>query len=385
MGVLSGIRIIELAGIGPTPMGGMMLADMGAEVILIQRKTSNPNSANLADAASLGKHAIFNRGKKAIALDLKNPKAIDLVLDLVDHSDALIEGFRPGIMEKLGLGPDICLQRNPSLVFGRMTGWGQNGPLAHAAGHDINYIALSGALYYSGHKEETPFSPPTLVGDVGGGTMFLALGVVSALLHARATGQGQVVDVAISDCSALMNSLVQSFHSAGLWSDNRGENMLDSGAHWYDSFECKDGHYISIGSLEPKFYALLVRTLGLEDDPVFANQMDKTQWPAAKAHLKALFITKTRQEWSNVMEGTDICFAPVLNLSEAPHHPHNIARSTYVKKNGVMQAAPAPKFTRTPSEIAGPPPEVSSHIDEILTVCGYNDAAIRTLKECGAI
>lgn len=378
MGTLSGLRIVEIAGLGPAPACGMILADMGVEVILIERKSHDSNAATNA-TSNMGKFAIFNRGKKSLSLDLKDPDSIEAVLKLIETSDGLIEGFRPGVMERLGLGPDICLARNPKLVFGRMTGWGQTGPLAQAAGHDINYIALSGALYYSGHKQEAPFAPPTLVGDMGGGAMLLALGMVAALLNASKTGQGQVVDAAITDGSALLNTLIMSFHQAGLWSNQRGENILDSASPWYDTYQCSDGHYITVGSLEPKFYQLLLETCGLQDDPDFSQQYDKSSWPQAKAKLKTLFQSKTRDAWCALMEGTDICFAPVLNIDEAALHPHNQARNTYIKIDDVLQPAPAPKFSNTPSSTSSVPPSPGANSVQILSALGYSTEAINKI------
>ena len=379
MGPLKGLKILEIAGIGPAPCCGMMLADMGTEVTLVQRKSINPNSAGDADPTGLGKFAIFNRGKKSISLDLKKSVAIEVILKLVKESDALIEGFRPGVMERLGLGPDVCLAENPALVYGRMTGWGQYGPLAKNAGHDINYIALSGALYYSGHKNEAPFAPPTLVGDMGGGAMMLALGLMAGIFHAKQSGKGQIIDTAISDGSALLNTLLLSFHQKGLWTDERADNMIDSAAPWYDCYTCSDGKFISVGSLESQFYQLLIEQCGLGEDEDFANQFDKASWPLAKEKISNLFKTKTRDEWCELMEGTDICFAPVLNFNEAAAHPHNRERDTYVQVDGVLQAAPAPRFSETPSQLTTPPPVSDADTKEILGRLGYSDKQIEDL------
>jgi len=357
----------------------MVLADMGAEVILVQRKSNKPNAAGPAEPATLGRYAIFNRGKRSIELDLKEPAAVEVVLKLVETSAALIEGFRPGVIERLGLGPETCLARNPALIFGRVTGWGQYGPLAQAAGHDINYIALSGALYYSGHGNEAPFAPPTLVGDVGGGGMLLALGVLAGILNARQTGTGQVIDAAITDGSALLSTLLFSFHQLGSWSNNRSDNMLDSGSPWYDTYECADGNYITVGSLEPKFYALLLDTCGLSHDPDFSSQFSRADWPQAKQKMTALFNTKTRAEWCDLMEGTDICFAPVLNFAEAAVHPHNRQRETFIEVDGVLQPAPAPRFSETPAHPSSPPPVPGADTDEILRELGYEDHEINKL------
>jgi len=348
----------------------MMLSDMGAEVILVQRPQVENPVFNPVDATQMGKAAIFNRGKKSITLDLKNPKAVEVLLKLIETCDGLTEGFRPGVMERLGLGPDICMARNPRLVYGRMTGWGQTGPLSKAAGHDINYIALSGALYYSGHADETHFAPPTVVGDMGGGAMLLALGMVSAIFSASQTGKGQVVDAAITDGSALLTTLMMSFHQSGSWTNNRGDNMIDSGSPWYETYECADGSYITIGSLEPKFYALLLRILGLENDPDFQDQYDKSKWPKGKARLTDIFKQKSQDAWGEIMEGTDICFAPVLNFDDAAKHPHNTDRQTFLNIEGIMHPAPAPKFSATPSQIPSPPPIAGADTVSILTELG---------------
>ncbi|MGC1497868.1 MAG: CaiB/BaiF CoA-transferase family protein [Sulfitobacter sp.] len=378
VGPLQGIKVIEIAGLGPAPVCGMLLADMGAEVILIQRKSRG--TANITDAVTNSKYAIPNRGKKSIALDLKDPSAVEIVLDLIADADALIEGFRPGVMERLGLGPDICMVKNPRLLYGRMTGWGQHGPLAQAAGHDINYIALSGALYYSGHRREAPFAPPSLVGDVGGGSMVLTMGILAGIINAKATGKGQVIDAAITDGSALMTSLLYSFHQAGSWSKERGDNIIDSASPWYDTYECADGHYITLGSLEPQFYSLLLEKCGLSDDPVFANQFNKSDWPQAKDKIITLFKSRTRAEWCELMEGTDVCFAPVLDFDEAAAHPHNRERETFVELNGVVQPAPAPKFSVTPSTISSAPPQEGEHTEAILKSAGYKCDHIDMLR-----
>jgi len=365
MGPLAGIKIVEIGALGPAPVAGMMLADLGAEVILVERKTGDAMGSLGKDRSHSAK-AFFNRGKKSIALNLKESKSIEIVRKLIGRSDALIEGFRPGVMERLGLGPDDCLAINPSLVYGRMTGWGQDGPLSQAAGHDLNYIALTGALFYSGHKEEPPIAPPTYVGDMGGGAFMLTLGVVSALLHAKSGGEGQVIDVAITDGTATMSSLLLSLHQMGLWTNNRADNILDSGAPWYDTYECSDGKYVTVGALEPQFYQILIDLLGLNEDPNFAHQMDKRKWPSGKLKMTQLFKSKTRQEWCDLLEGTDACFAPVLNFEEAPSHPHNVARGTFIQPGGVLQPAPAPRFSSTNLDIQSPPPIPGEHTEEIL-------------------
>jgi len=373
MGVLSGVRVIEIAGLGPAPFCGMLLADMGADVVLVERA-----GAAGGDPLSLGRNAIVNRGKRSIALDLKDAAALDAVLRLVDGADALIEGMRPGVMERLGLGPDACLARNPRLVYGRMTGWGQDGPLAHAAGHDINYIALSGALWFSGAPGAPPMAPPTLVGDLGGGALYLAMGVLAALLSARATGAGQVIDAAIVDGSANLMNLLLSAHAAGQQPFERGRGLLD-GPHWYGSYACADGLFVSVGALEPQFNALLLARLGLAADPDFANAYDPRRWPALRERLAALFATQPRAHWIALLEGSDACFAPVLTPREALVHPHLAAREVYGERDGVLQAAPAPRFSATPSGTPGTVPARGEHGAEILREAGLDGAAIAAL------
>ncbi|MFT5352063.1 MAG: alpha-methylacyl-CoA racemase [Gammaproteobacteria bacterium] len=318
-----------------------------------------------------------------MTLDLKKPAAVEVVLRLVEQSDAMIEGFRPGVLERLGLAPEICLERNPALVIGRMTGWGQTGPLAKVAAHDINYIALSGALYYSGQKNEAPLAAPTLTGDMGGGAMLLTVGLLAALLNAKQSGKGQVIDAAISDGSALLNTILLCFHQTGQWSDQRGVNMIDGAAPWYNTYECSDGNYITVGALETHFYELLLTQCGFEDDPEFAEQFDETKWPAAKEKMIALFKTKTRSEWCELMEGKDVCFAPVLNFNEAAEHPHNRERETYLNIDGVLQAAPAPRFSETPSTLTRPPPMAGEDTIEILREIGYENEEIEALASEG--
>jgi alpha-methylacyl-CoA racemase len=342
-GVLEGVTVIEMAGIGPAPFCGMMLADHGARVIRIERPGVR---GRVGDA---GGRDILNRNRERIELDLKDPAAIVQVRELVKSADALIEGYRPGVLERLGLGPDVLLGDNPRLVVGRMTGWGQDGPMAPLAGHDINYIALSGALHSYGRKGEKPSFPVNAVGDFGGGGMMLAFGVVAAILNARGSGQGQVVDCAMVDGAAILSAMTYSFLGNGMWQDQRGVNLLDSGAHFYDTYETSDGKWVSIGSIEPQFYAILLEKTGLAGDPDFARQMDGGLWDDLKVRLTALFLTKTRDEWCALMDGTDICFAPVLSLTEAPQHVHNTARSTFVTEGGMVQPAPAPRFSATPA------------------------------------
>ena len=343
-GPLAGINIIEFAGIGPGPFCGMMLADQGATVTVLHRPGRAPDP-----------RLSLSRSRKLVEVDLKSDAGIEQTRALVKQADGLIEGFRPGVMERLGLGPDELLADNPQLVYGRMTGWGQYGPLAHAAGHDINYISISGALHPMGRAGQKPTPPLNMVGDFGGGGMMLALGMVSALLHAKTGGKGQVVDCAMTDGSAALMAMIYDFHNIGMWQDERGVNMLDTGAHFYDSYETSDGKYISIGSIEPQFYAELRKTIGLEDDTEFDAQMDQSKWPVLKEKLTALFKSKTRDEWCGLMEGTDICFAPVLSLAEAKIHPHNVERKTFVDVGGQMQPAPAPRYSVTVSDKPEPP------------------------------
>ena len=342
-GVLQGVTVIELAGIGPGPFCGMMLADHGARVIRVERPGT---SGRFGEG---GNRDILNRSRTRIELDLKDPAAIEQLKDMVKDADALIEGYRPGVIERMGIGPDVLLAINPKLVIGRMTGWGQDGPMAPLAGHDINYIALSGALHSYGRAGEKPTFPVNAVGDFGGGGMMLAFGVVAGVLHARSGGQGQVVDCAMVDGAAILSAMTYTFLGNGQWRDERGVNLLDSGTHFYDTYETSDAKYISLGSIEPQFYALLMDKTGLTDDPDFAQQMNPAKWGELKARMTALILTKTRDEWCAIMDGTDICFAPVLSLKEAPQHPHNVARSTFVEDGGMVQPAPAPRFSATPA------------------------------------
>ncbi len=379
MGVLSGYRIVEFAGIGPAPMCAMLLSDMGAEVLRIDR----------AEDANLGipteaKYGVLNRGRRSVAIDLKKKEGAEVALKLIEKADALIEGFRPKVMERLGLGPDVCLARNPKLVFGRMTGWGQDGPLAHAAGHDINYIALTGALHSIGRKGEAPVPPLNLVGDFGGGGVYLALGVVAGILEAQKSGKGQVIDVAMTDGASSLMAAIYGLRAAGRWSDERGENILDTGSHYYDVYETSDKKYISIGSIEPKFYADLLRLSGLQHEEL-PRQQDRQAWPALKERVAKIFKTKTREEWCTIMEGSDVCFAPVLNMQEAPNHPHNRERGTFVEIDGVIQPAPAPRFARTPSAIQRPPAAPGEHTDEALRDWGLSTTELAQLHSNGAI
>lgn len=376
-GPLAGIKVVELAGLGPAPFCAMLLADMGADVISIERKPS-PAASTDAD-----KTQVLRRGRRSIALDLKKPEAVELVLKLVRDADLLIEGFRPGVMERMGLGPDACRERNPALVYGRMTGWGQSGPLAQAAGHDINYIALSGALHANGSAAR-PLPPLNLVGDFGGGGMLLAFGLVCALLDARASGQGQVVDAAMTDGSALLMSMMYGMKAAGAWRLEREANVLDGGAHFYGCYACADGKWIALGSIEPQFYALLLKKSGVHD-AAFHPQRERGNWSAARSRLEQVFRTKTRDEWCALMEGSDVCFAPVLDMEEAPRHPHNRARQTFIEIDGVVQPAPAPRFSRSAPEVGAAPPAPGQHTESILAELGLDAAAIAALRQCGAL
>ncbi|GMG95064.1 CaiB/BaiF CoA-transferase family protein [Cupriavidus metallidurans] len=358
-GPLAGLKVLEIAGIGPGPFCGMLLADLGADVVVVDRQQAG------ADDIDLGPHAISNRGKRSIAVDLKTVEGVETVLTLIECADALIEGMRPGVMERLGLGPEICLQRNPRLVYGRMTGWGQTGPMAHAAGHDLNYVALSGALWYAGQPGHPPLVPPSLVGDVGGGSMYLAVGLLAGVMHARATGCGQVVDAAIVDGSAHMTNLLLALQATGQMQAARGQSLLD-GPHWYNTYQCADGHYVSVGSLEPKFYRELRERLGLEADADFANGYDRRHWPQLRERLGALFAQRTRAEWCALLEGTDACFAPVLTSDEAAGHPHMLARDVYSREGGTLQANPAPRFSATPAAKPGAIPRRGQHRDSVL-------------------
>ena len=373
MGPLSGFKIIELAGIGPGPFCGMMLADMGAEVIRVERFSA------AADSAATAPKDILARNRRSIAVDLKSPAGIVTVMRLIEGADALFEGFRPGVTERLGLGPDQCLERNERLVYGRMTGWGQDGPMAQAAGHDINYIGLAGALHAMGRAGEKPVPPLNLVGDFGGGGMLLAYGLVCALLEVSKSGKGQVVDAAMIDGTSALMAMFYSMSASGRFHLERGTNLLDGGAHFYDTYRTKDDEHICIGSIEPQFYALLIEKAGLDAEK-FAPQMDESQWPELKAELTNVFLTKTRAQWCELMEGTDVCFAPVLNLQEAAEHPHSKARNSYLQVDGVLQHAPAPRFSRTKAgEVKGArvPGEDSR---AVLQEFGFSDAEVGQLE-----
>jgi alpha-methylacyl-CoA racemase len=380
-GPLKGIKILEIAGIGPGPFCAMMLADNGAEVVRIDRASGHGGGV-VGDP----RKDILNRGRRSIAVNLKSAEGVATVLDMVAQADGLIEGFRPGVMEKLGLGPDVCFARNPKLVYGRMTGWGQDGPMANAVGHDINYISLAGALHAYGRAGEKPVPPINMVGDFGGGGMLLAFGMVTALLEAHRSGQGQVIDAAMIDGAASLMAMIWAFKGMGIWRDERGVNILDTGAHFYDVYETSDGKFMSLGAIEPQFYADFLRRVGLAEDAELAHeQMLMPKWPAFKEKLTAVFKTKTRDEWAAILEGTDACAAPVLSLSEAPHHPHIKARGTLVEVNGIMQPAPSPRFSRTANDGPGLVAMPGEHGAEILSDWGFAADRIAALKASGAI
>lgn len=379
-GPLNGVRIIEIAGLGPGPFAAMMLADHGAEVIRIDR----PGGGVLGPAVRVEKD-ILSRSRKSVALDLKQPEGAAVLKDLIATADGLIEGFRPGVMERLGLGPDELSALNPRLVYGRMTGWGQEGPLAQTAGHDINYIALSGVLHAIGPAGGKPVVPINLVGDFGGGGMLLAFGMVCALLQARATGSGQIVDAAMTDGSALLMSMMWSFRAMGLWQDRRGINMLDGGAHFYDTFETADGKYVALGAIEPQFYHEMRARLGLLNDADFNQQFNPAVWQQLKSRLAEIFRTKTRDEWVAVFEGSDACFSPVLSMEEALKHPHNAQRGTFVTAGGVDQPAPAPRYSRTQTVMPVMTKAAGQDGDAVLRDIGYDDARIAALRDRGIL
>jgi alpha-methylacyl-CoA racemase len=377
-GPLQGVKVLELAGIGPGPFACMVLADLGADVVRIDRAervgAESPESARIN---------ILARGRRSIGVDLKHPDGVATVLELVEQADVLVEGFRPGVAERLGLGPDVCLARNPRLVYGRMTGWGQTGPYAHMAGHDINYIALSGALHPIGRRGEAPVPPVNFVGDFGGGGMLLALGVCAAVIEARTSGAGQVVDAAMTDGSALLTAMFHGLAATGAWSTERGTNLLDTGSHMYDVYECADGEHISLGSLEPQFYAEMCTQLGIPIDEM--PEYDRARWPEFKERIASVVRTRTRAEWSEQLEGTDVCFAPVLSITEAPLHPHNVERQTFIEVEGVTQPAPAPRFSRTPGAVRRPPCVAGQHTDETLAEWGIAADRVAALRDRGAI
>jgi len=378
-GPLSGVKVLELAGIGPGPFCGMLLADMGADVLRVDRL--EPSDLGLPLEHQFD---IMARGRRSIGLDLKRPQAIEIVLALVEKADVLIEGFRPGVTERLGLGPDACLARNPRLVYGRVTGWGQDGPLAQAAGHDINYIAICGALHAIGRAGQAPVPPLNLIGDYGGGAMYLAFGIACALVERQSSGRGQVIDAAMSDGAASLMSIFYGRMAAGVWRDQRGVNLLDGGAPWYDVYETADGKYIAIGAIEGRFYAELIERLGL-DPATLPGQHERARWGELRARLRDAFKQKTRDEWCEALEGHDVCFAPVLSFTEAPSHPHNRARGTFVERDGVVQPAPAPRFSRTPGRVERGAPRRGQGGATALAEWGFDAAGIAQFRASGAL
>lgn len=374
MTTLSGVKIVELAGIGPAPFAAMMLADHGAEVIRIDRPGAPGDPTD-----------VLRRGRKSIALDLKRPESIAIVRDLVREADGLIEGFRPGVMERLGLGPEVLLGDNPRLAYGRMTGWGQTGPLSALAGHDINYAAISGALGAIGRAGEAPVPPLNLVADFGGGGMLMAFAMTAAILHARGGGVGQVIDCAMTEGSSLLMAMIWGFRASGRWHDERGANILDTGAPFYEVYACSDGGHVAIGAIEPQFYAALRAKLGLDTDPAFDPQFDRAAWPARKAKIAALFATRSRAEWEETFADADLCFAPVLTFAEAPAHPHAVARGSFVAPGGVTQPAPAPRFSATPASEPGAPRPPGGDAAALLRDIGYDGARIAALTAAKVI
>jgi len=379
MGPLQGLTIIEISGIGPGPFAAMLLADMGADVIRVERP-----GGTMFTAAQNPKLDFLNRNKRCISVNLKERDGVDTVLTLLEKADALLEGNRPGVMERLGLSPDTCLARNPALVYGRMTGWGQEGPMAKEAGHDINYIALSGALHGIGRAGEKPAIPLNLVGDFGGGGLMLAYGMVCALLETRGSGKGQVVDAAMIDGAATLMASTFAANQAGFWSDERGTNLLDSGSHFYEVYETADGKYISLGSIEPQFYAALLNKLG-EDAKHFENQFDMSNWPQMKAKMTDIIKRKTRDDWDQIFSDADVCYAPVLSMSEVRHHRHHQARGTFIDDGDVWQPAPAPRFSRTSGELRSAAASIGEHTEEVLREFGFSDEDIKKRLESGAI
>ena len=378
-GPLSGLRVLDVGGVGPAPFCTMMLADMGADVIRIDRKHAGESGFPIER-----RFEVMFRGKRSVAMDLKKPEAADAVRRMVSRADVLIEGFRPGVMERLGLAPEVCLQINPKLVYGRMTGWGQDGPLAHAPGHDLNYIALTGVLHAIGRKGGGPEIPLNLIGDFGGGSTYLAFGVLCALFEARHSGKGQVVDAAMVDGATSLMGMVYGLHASGYWTDERGSNRLDSGAPWYEVYQTRDSKWVAVGATEHTFYLNTLKVLGLEPE-AFGDQHDRAGWPAMKEAFAHVFRSRTRDEWVAAFDGTETCFSPVLSLAEAPLHPHQVARGNFVEVAGVVQPAPAPRFSRSKGAIQRPPPEVGEHSDEVLHEWGFASDEIESLREAGAI
>ncbi len=380
---LEGIQVVEFAGIGPGPLAGMMLADMGANVIVIERRTANALYDSF-EGEDVGKLLIYNRGKRSITLDLKSEAGLKVARDLIGKADILVEGFRPGVMERLELGPTEALEMNPKLVYGRMTGWGQTGPLAKSAGHDANFLAVSGAMYYGGGLEHAPRAPVSIAGDAGGGTMILLWGIMCALVHSQKTGRGQVVDAAVCDGSAYTSSILWMMYHGGQMGGELGASWIDGSSPWSDTYPCADGKYITIQAVEKKFYLELLQRLSLTEDPLFKDQHDKKCWPEAKARIREIFLSKSREEWCETFAGSDACFAPVLNFAEAPEHPQNKERGTFIVREGLTQPAAAPKLSETCAE-EGFVPRIGQHNEEILEELGYSEEEIAQLKSLGTI
>jgi alpha-methylacyl-CoA racemase len=375
-GPLAGLRVVEMAGLAPGPFCAMVLADLGAEVVTVDRAAWVRGDGEAPDT--------LRRGRRSIAVDLKHPDGPAVVLRLLEEADVFIEGFRPGVMERLGLGPDVCLAANPALVYGRMTGWGQDGPLAPVAGHDIDYIAVAGALHPMGRAGEPPVPPLNLLGDFGGGGMLLAVGILAALFERRTSGRGQVVDAAMVDGAALLMTMIHEQRAQGFWRPERGANYIDTGGHFYDTYETADGRYVAIGAIEDQFYARLLEALGLDREDL-PDQWDRSRWPELRERFAAVFRSRTRDEWCRVLEGTETCFAPVLDLEEAPRHPHLVARQTFMELDGAVVPAPAPRFGRTPGPAPMPGPKAGEHTDEVLTAAGYPTEAIQRMREDGTV
>ncbi len=375
-GPLAGVRIVEMEGVGPAPFAAMWLADMGASIIRVNRPGQRDNQS---------RKDLLNRGRRSIAVDLKKQGASEVVLRLLDRSDVLLEGFRPGVMERLGLGPEVCMARRPSLVYGRVTGWGQEGPLSQTAGHDINYIALTGMLGTFGPKDGRPSAPLNLLGDFGGGGMFLVAGVLAALLECGRSGRGQVVDVSMADGASLLSSMIWGYRSKGRWVDERESNLFDGGAPFYGTYRCADGRYIAVGGIEAEFWEQMTSCCGIDDPILLAHRNDRSRWPELRERLAAIFLTRSRDDWCALLEGSDACVTPVLDMTEAVSHPHSVARGAFLEREGAIQPAPAPRFARTPAAVVLPPPLVGEHSESVLHECGFSDDEIAEALANGVV
>lgn len=384
-GPLTGIKIIEIGGLGPAPFCAMVLADLGAEILRVERPGKTSSAESVAVYEDLAKWDLLSRGRLSAGVDLKHPDGVALVSRLAAGADAFIEGFRPGVAERLGIGPDVLCAANPRLVYGRMTGWGQSGPMAARAGHDIDYLALAGVLAHIGRADQPPTPPLNLVADFGGGGLLLALGICAALVERATSDQGQVVDAAMIDGAALLMAPLFGAHATGYWSDDRGTNLLDSGAPFYDCYRCSDGGFVAVGAMEPGFWNVLLIGLDLHDDLTLPDQNDQSRWPELRQRLTERFLTRTRDEWATIFEGADACVAPVLTMGEAPSHPHHVARGTFAEVNGVVQPAPAPRFSRTPATLSRPPQLAGANTEEVLAAWGIDDAERQRLRDSGAI